>query len=98
MTEGRASAATEILPSLQTLARLSRMIREEARIDLGEMQAGYLDRSEPVPAAVLDLWRLRVESWEGLLRAHSAAEPAVREAVDGVLRWLGALKPEAGSR
>ncbi|KQZ65945.1 hypothetical protein ASD67_02330 [Sphingopyxis sp. Root1497] len=89
------------LALLGAIMTLSRDAAAEARAELGNLQAAYLDQGKPVPEALLDLWRCRVVYWEAQIAAlaelarGTAHAPAVAAVTAPLLAWLAMVKPDA---
>ena len=89
------------LALLGAIMTLSRDAAAEARAELGNLQAAYLDQGKPVPEALLDLWRCRVVHWEAQIVALAALSrgtaqaPAVDAVTAPLLAWLAMVKPDA---
>jgi len=89
------------LALLGAIMTLSRDAAAEARAELGNLQSAYLDQGNPVPGALLDLWRCRVVHWEAQIAALAALSrgtaqaPAVDAVTAPLLAWLEMVKPDA---
>jgi hypothetical protein len=91
----------EVHDVLREMARLGGDFAFEARSTLETFDRQFIKEGRAPPKELLQIWRLRVQSWKRLLRAYvetARLAPAQREAVDeylaSLLRYAEAVEPE----